>query len=1284
MHTLMGLVTLVLGWRLLAEPAPPEPRPSTEMEFERPSTLADSGLRPFGPGIRAGTTGTSGSAPPSRVVVTADDPGTPAEAHPPFWLPFRAVDVVLEPNAPFAWLADTNTPRILRVDLRTGLADRQFPLDKWPHRLALAPDGATLFAALSPSARLLRTGFVAEFHLPTAVRRREVPVDTGINQMLPGPGDLLIGGIDRGEMLVYRLGEPRRLDARASMVFKFARSPSPTNFYLFGLVGGVSRWGVNPDTGALTPEGSFSNTGPVGDDLFVLPDGTTALSGVGRLLACDPLAPVSQDLRTLQTLHTGRVEAVVFDLPRRALFLLGAATQSPPYRTNLYHYHIDSHLFLGSYPVTNGTRFLGVDADFVYAAAVRTNGTFFQRLANPAGGGNTNHPPIARFEVDPVEATTREAVSFDASGSSDEDDGTQGLAYRWDWDGDANFDTEFEGQPTGRHRFNLAGAQRVVLEVRDRQGAAGRSTREVFVTAVEDPGEVPVVANPPFVLPFVPNALVFDPVRPRLFAADSVGKRLVGMNLDTGLVEREYALDHHPDALGVSADGQRLAVTTLHRTGYTTPASPWKGFLAHFDLERDVKVREFGLSFIPRSIALSARGFAILGGHGSATAASGVHVLRLSTGDEVHTGPPYATTRSTVHPDQSRFYAVTMNSSQATAYRFEILEDGTVTNRGGFGGEYMSDWIEMLDANRLVSGRGGVFESSSDPTRDGRLLATLDANIYDLASDPVDRAFFVVGATWSGQPCLRLLNASTLAVGRELAVPPGTRHVHATPDLLYWVSVDAGSATLGRMANPAIGGETNQPPVARFDFSPGEPVAGQAVRFDAGSTTDDGPDGDLRYRWDWEANGAFDTPFSRESTLSRSFEFGGSRTVVLQVLDAYGRTNLAARTLNVAMAPREGTTDFELTFAVSGFQFHPTRPVAYAVDPLGQRVVEVALDSGFVAREARLTHPANSLALSPDGTKLVVALRRRISIDGEGEGTFVDFDPETLAPRGEFEVAMDPEDVVVSDAGVVVAASGSGQWTAVRTFRLATGDELGSAPAFYHGRLAMHPSQRAFYLSTTAQNPPGFTRFDLDPASGAITVRGTSGEAAGDVFPGPGGDEIVSASGALLRASDEPDQDLQPLRRIVEAHFTDVSFEAVSGLAFGVGAFWADSSATRLFVLGSNYEVLEDVPMPAATRLVQAAAPRLYTVEIEADRTLIRRRRHPLASVRLEARAIPGIPGAVEIEVRGSPGREVVLIRSPDLTSWIPVWTNRFESESLIHRSEADEASGYFRAVLGD
>jgi hypothetical protein len=391
------------------------------------------------------------------------------------------------------------------------------------------------------------------------------------------------------------------------------------------------------------------------------------------------------------------------------------------------------------------------------------------------------------------------------------------------------------------------------------------------------------------------------------------------------------------------------------------------------------------------------------------------------------------------------------------------------------------------------------------------------------------------------------------------------------------------------------------------------------------------------------------------------------------------------KTLHIAAVSSGRSWDVELAFGADVILFHPTRPVAYAQDRRARRLVAVDLETGFTLRERSLAYPASSMCLHAQGSQLVVALQRLISADTEGEGRILILDSQTLETVREFDVPMDPSDMFVTDSGIVVATSGSGQWTAVRSFHVVTGNQLGSASVYYHGRLALHPSQRVFYVSTTAVNPSSFGRFDLDPVTGVITAGATSSLGAGDLFPVPNGTEIVSATGALISASEDGVQDLHFLRQIVEAYFTDIFFDTSAGLAFGVGNYWSDGTVSQLFVLGSQHEMLSATPMPSATRWVHGRAPYLYTVEAEETRALIRRWAHPQWNLELKARPEAGNQGTVVLEIRGWPGREFILWQSQDLRGWTPILTNHLEQGIQSVRPAVPDVSGaYYRATVAE
>jgi PKD repeat protein len=86
--------------------------------------------------------------------------------------------------------------------------------------------------------------------------------------------------------------------------------------------------------------------------------------------------------------------------------------------------------------------------------------------------------PTAAFTFAPSPAFAGEAVTFDASGSSDD----EGIAkYEWDLNGDGTFETNGAASPTTTTTFAQPGTVTVRLKVTDGRGVSDVSTRTVTV-----------------------------------------------------------------------------------------------------------------------------------------------------------------------------------------------------------------------------------------------------------------------------------------------------------------------------------------------------------------------------------------------------------------------------------------------------------------------------------------------------------------------------------------------------------------------------------------------------------------------------------------------------------------------------------------------------------------------------------------------------------------------------------------------------------------------------------
>jgi hypothetical protein len=92
-----------------------------------------------------------------------------------------------------------------------------------------------------------------------------------------------------------------------------------------------------------------------------------------------------------------------------------------------------------------------------------------------------NEAPTACFVSAPSAGTTETEFSFDASCSSDAEDGTGSLMVRWDWENDSAWDTDWTAVKAASHRYDSEGRKVVRLAVRDRGGllASALDTLEV-------------------------------------------------------------------------------------------------------------------------------------------------------------------------------------------------------------------------------------------------------------------------------------------------------------------------------------------------------------------------------------------------------------------------------------------------------------------------------------------------------------------------------------------------------------------------------------------------------------------------------------------------------------------------------------------------------------------------------------------------------------------------------------------------------------------------------------
>jgi len=97
-----------------------------------------------------------------------------------------------------------------------------------------------------------------------------------------------------------------------------------------------------------------------------------------------------------------------------------------------------------------------------------------------------NFPPSASLQISPPEGDTDQVFLYDATASSDPEDGKEGLKYRYDWENDNHWDLDWANHPTATTTYSNPGEYIGSVEVKDSDGNISKASRRVVVHP--DPG----------------------------------------------------------------------------------------------------------------------------------------------------------------------------------------------------------------------------------------------------------------------------------------------------------------------------------------------------------------------------------------------------------------------------------------------------------------------------------------------------------------------------------------------------------------------------------------------------------------------------------------------------------------------------------------------------------------------------------------------------------------------------------------------------------------------------
>ena len=1118
-------------------------------------------------------------------VVFAPDPGAPGPAHAPFTLPFVPTDVLFDPVRPYLYASDKAAKKVYFVNLSTGMTERVYEFAYMPESVAIAPDGSRLYVALLTRAHTCcwdsatQEGYVASFDLATQVKDREYRITLDpYDLVVPSAGHLVVpSGSDQWTLIKvfdaatglqtgvtgYDAQQQRMvLHPSEARVYAATNNVSPTDIGVYTLLPGgtISSRQGSPYHGEHRMEGN----------VWASPTGDYVVTRGGDIFTSS--STPSADMRYVSALSVGTITQLAWDGPGRTVFTLEGST--------LHDYNLISHLEIGSQALSGAGSFVGLNVGQIYVTIPSGAATQLVSLPHPAPGGSTNTAPVARFTISPpAGGTTVTDFIFDASSSTDAEDGLPALQFRWDFDNDGTWDTPFQSTPAATHRYPTTGTKTVRMQVRDHLALAADIAQSFDVPLAPDAG-VPGPSHAPFALPFQVTDAIFDPARPYLYASEKASKKVYFVNLLTGLTDRVYTFDYMPESLALAPDGSRLYVALLTREH----SSSWsngthEGYVDSFDLATRVKDRHVHIAEDPFDFVATSDGHLVVAS-GSGGSSTYIRVFDAVSGQQ--TGSVSGVrelSRLTLHPSESKVYVTDTTAATHNIKRYDLSAAGVITAR--WSSPYTSGQHRMggnvwasPQGDQLIAGGGDIFTAGTAQSADIIYVAGLSAGTITQATWDIPRqvVFTVEGSS------LHYYNPTTRLEFGSQALSGAGSFVGLYGDRVYATIPGTTTTQLESYAHPAPGGATNTAPAAAFSISP---AAGRTtltdLTFDASSSTDgQEPSSSLVYRWDLENDGVWDTPFQSTPVVTRRYISAGARTARLQVRDSLGLTGDMYQSFNVAFAPDPGSpapphTPFALPFQVTDAAFDPVRPYVYASEKAAKKVYFVNLLTGLTERVYTFAYMPESMTISPDGSRLFVSLLTRDHSsswsNGTHEGYVASFDLATQVKDRELYITEDPYDLLATSDGHLVVASGSGQWTYVRIFDAVTAQQTGAVSAIRQlSHLTLHPSQGTIYAADTDSSPSDLRRLDLSPA-GVVTAKWAAPEHGlhrmnGNVWASPLGDVLITRGGDVFTAGTTQATDMVYISALSAGTITDLAWSTADSSIYTI-----EGSSARVYDL---------------------------------------------------------------------------------------------------------------------
>jgi putative cell wall-binding protein len=246
---------------------------------------------------------------------------------------------------------------------------------------------------------------------------------------------------------------------------------------------------------------------------------------------------------------------------------------------------------------------------------------------------------------------------------------------------------------------------------------------------------------------------------------------------------------------------------------------------------------------------------------------------------------------------------------------------------------------------------------------------------------------------------------------------------------------------------------------------------------------------------------------------------------------------------NILIVNAESTNSTtQLNFTPTQVISDPDKPILYFTDLVGKKVHSINYETGE-HKSLSFTLPPERLTLSK-GELFVTLLKSGHQEFGDSpeEASIAIIDASSLTLKEQFDVDIDPSDIVVDRQGYIYLFGGSHQWTYIKSYSRETKQVISSKSGIYMGSIGLlHPTMDKIYrlsdnnMSTFSTNNGNFYEWPYHyeyPSSGYFKIS-------------PDGKYIFNSAGTVFYATDDKSDDMTYVTSI-KGEFKDIAFDTAA------------------------------------------------------------------------------------------------------------------------------------------